>query len=147
MVTAMDERSLANLIKERIESAFGGNQAAFARAVGMKTGTLNTIVQGRVTLPQADLRRRLAAELGIPHVLFFVMAGELLDEELTEAGVQGVVEEGPKAHLHVIVDQYDWKWGEALSMGDMIQAYMKRRNELNVASIPLTFIPKEDETK
>ena len=73
--------SLPALIKHRIETAYGGSQAAFARSIGATQQTVSAWINGKVSLPQADARRRLARELGISHVQLFVLAGELTEEE------------------------------------------------------------------
>ena len=78
----MNRRTLTDLVTDRIATAYGGNQAAFARAVGISVQAVNNWVKGKVTLPRIDARRRLAAELGIRHVDLFVLAGELEEAEV-----------------------------------------------------------------
>lgn len=84
------EKSLAVLLRNRIDSAYGGNQSDFARATGFTTQTISTWLKGRVTLPQIDARRRLAEELGISHVELLVVVGELSEQEVQESGLAGI---------------------------------------------------------
>lgn len=83
--------TFSQLVADRIENAYGGNQSAFARAAGFTPQTVNTWLKGKVTLPQIDARRRLAKELGISHLELLVIVGELDASEVQEAGAQGVV--------------------------------------------------------
>lgn len=135
--------TLAQLVRQRIDTAFGGNKAAFARAIGVSPQTTGQLVSGQTTLPTVEVRRRLARELGISHIQIFIMAGELDESEVREAGVEGVVEEGPRAHLHAVIDQYEWEWGEALTMAEMVQALMRHRDESNIRNIPLSSVTEK----
>lgn len=77
------EKTFADLVRDRIETAYGGRQVDFARATGFKPQTVNTWLKGRVTLPQIDARRRLAKELGMTHVELLVSMGELDASEVS----------------------------------------------------------------
>jgi transcriptional regulator with XRE-family HTH domain len=35
---------------------------------------------------------------------------------------------GPKSHLYQVVDQYEWRWPEALEIADIVQTVMKHRS-------------------
>lgn len=74
-------KTLADMLNERISSAYGGNKAEFARANGFSQQAVNTWTKGKVTLPQIDARRRLAKELGISHLELLVVLGEISEEE------------------------------------------------------------------
>lgn len=120
------ETTFANLIRDRIATAYGGKQVEFARATGFKPQTVNTWLQGRVTLPQIDARRRLAKELGISHIDLLVAMGELEPSEVTAAGVVGVVEEdadSPRNYVHSVVDRYDWDDHQANVVAGLINAF------------------------
>lgn len=80
-IVVLMRTTLAALVKDRIETAYGGNSAAFARSVGISPQSANQLTNGQTTLPTVEVRRRLAKELGIPHIQMFVMAGELNREE------------------------------------------------------------------
>lgn len=87
--------TLAALLRDRINTAYNGNQSDFARATGFTNQAVSAWLKGRVTLPQIDARRRLAKELGISHVELLVVVGELSEAELQESGLQGVEPESP----------------------------------------------------
>ncbi len=124
----MSDQGLSGRVRDRVESAYGGNQAAFAKAVGMSPQSVSALLRGKVALPMTDTRRRLARELRISHIDLLVLAGELDKGEVREAGVEGVVEEGPVHHLQKVVSKYDWEWEEAARLADMIEAYAKPRD-------------------
>jgi transcriptional regulator with XRE-family HTH domain len=77
----MSEEPLSQLVWRRIETAYGGNQSAFARKVGLGPSYVNQLLKGKVMLPRAEKRRDLARELGISHIALLVSAGELTEEE------------------------------------------------------------------
>lgn len=126
----MKNETLAHLVRQRIDHAYGENQAAFARKMKVSPQAVTAIVKGHVTSPQADFRRRLAEELTIPLIQIFVMAGEIEEGDLVAAGVTGAPPEGPASHLHAIIGQYEWEWNDALEFGDQIQAVLIRRNKV-----------------
>lgn len=97
--TRMNERTLAQLIGDRIATAYGGQQAPFARAVGVSTQTVNNWVHGKVALPQVDARRRLARELGVRHVELFVLAGELEPDEIGPGAPPPFLPDDPRAAI------------------------------------------------
>lgn len=59
----------------------GITQSELADLAGIPRPHLSDIERGRIALPNADLRRRLAAALGVSHVDLLVAAGELTQEE------------------------------------------------------------------
>lgn len=68
----------------------GLSQSELSRISGVSTSDLSGIMQGRIKLPGADKRRRLAKALGVSHLDLLVAAGEITQEEL--GTVAGVVE-------------------------------------------------------
>ena len=82
------EKTFSALVKERIDAAYRGSQAEFARATGFKPQTVNTWLKGRVTLPQLAARRVLARELGISMVDLLVALGELERSDVEESGAE-----------------------------------------------------------
>lgn len=76
------KKALKDLLADRIDTAYGGSQAAFARATGFTPQTVNTWLKGKVTLPQIEARRRLAQELGLSHLELLVVMGELSEDEI-----------------------------------------------------------------
>lgn len=102
MNTGKRSCALADLLRRRIASAYGGNQAAFARATQLTPQTVNAIVHGKVALPETiEYRRRLARELGVRHVDLFVLAGELGAEEIDPQPDGPFAPDDPRA---VVVD-------------------------------------------
>jgi transcriptional regulator with XRE-family HTH domain len=104
----MEGETLAQALKRRIEET-GISQRRFAERVGLSSSHMNSLVSGKIGLPQPEVRRRLARELGISHVDLLVMAGELRPDEVDAAGVQGVVPESPaEAALLPVIRSFDW---------------------------------------
>lgn len=73
----------------------GLSQGELARRAELSSSHMSQIEQGRITWPNADIRRRLARALGVSHLDMLVAAGELSAEEVAYAGATGVVEERP----------------------------------------------------
>lgn len=99
---------MASLIRHRIDSAYGGNQALFARAMEISPQSVTAMLKGGVTLPHTDVRRRLAKELGVPHIKFFIMAGELTEEE---ANLPDDPRTPAVRRLQPVIDQVAWTDG------------------------------------
>ena len=82
-----------------------------AAEVGVGKGYLSQLETGKIGLPNADVRRRIAEMLGITHVQFLIIAGELREDEVEKAGVTGVraySEDDPRAQIIAAVDQVNW---------------------------------------
>lgn len=77
-----DVLSLGELIRRHVAIAYGGNQAAFARAIGEDPSKVNRWVKGGVARPEPEARRRLARELRVRHVDILVASGELWPDEV-----------------------------------------------------------------
>ena len=87
--------SLGTYIRDRRIALGFRTQGDFAITAGINRAHLSQIESGKIALPNADLRRKLASALGVSHVDILVAAGELEPEEVEAASVQGVVEERP----------------------------------------------------
>lgn len=85
---SMKGQTLADLVRQRVDSVYGGNQRAFAKATKMTPQAVYALYHGKVTLPQLQTRRALMRELGVSHLDLFVMAGELSPEEIDPALVK-----------------------------------------------------------
>jgi transcriptional regulator with XRE-family HTH domain len=68
----------------------GLTQGQLAERAGINRAHLSQIEGGRITLPSADMRRRIAHALGVPHIDLLVAAGELLPSEVSGVTVQAV---------------------------------------------------------
>lgn len=61
-------------------------QSDFAERAGVNRAHLSQIESGKIALPNADLRRKLAKAMGVSHLDILVAAGELEPEEAVSAG-------------------------------------------------------------
>ena len=69
--------TLASRLRARIDEAHGGNQRAFAHAMGLTPQHVYALLSGKITVPKPDVRRTLARELGLTHAELLVLTGEL----------------------------------------------------------------------
>src|SRR4030095_11715752 len=74
----------------------GVTQSERARRVDMPGPHLNQIESGKIALPSADVRRRLAIAMGVTHVDLLLAAGELSDADIQVAGIEGVAIDTPE---------------------------------------------------
>lgn len=72
-------------VRERRER-IGLSQTELADRVGIRKGYMSQIESGKIGLPNADLRRRLATALRVRHVDLLIAAGELTRDELPVVG-------------------------------------------------------------
>jgi transcriptional regulator with XRE-family HTH domain len=116
--------TLGSYIKER-RTARGINQETLGDMAGVSKAYISQVENGRVTLPSADIRRRIAKALGVTHVELLIAAGELLEDEIATAGVVGVVHHDPndpRQRLHRLIDDIAWT-SEAL---DFVEGALDR---------------------
>ena len=85
---------LGPYIRQR-RADLGMSQIALSEASGVTRSHLSMIEHGKIAIPSADIRRRLAAALGISHLDLLVAAGELTADELQIANTAGVVSDSP----------------------------------------------------
>lgn len=86
MLIAMSNQSLPELVARRIDE-LGTSQRKYAERIGTSQTWVNQMLQGRITLPSADVRRRLARDLGISHLDVLVASGEITRDEVEHGGV------------------------------------------------------------
>lgn len=87
----MTERNdLSAAVRQRIDSAYEGSQAAFARATGLSPAYVNHMIKGKISVPSAEYRGVLARELGIRRIDLLVMAGAITEEEASEIAAPDV---------------------------------------------------------
>jgi transcriptional regulator with XRE-family HTH domain len=72
--------SLTSLIRRRIDD-LEISQAAYAERIGISPQHLSGLLKSKIALPRPEVRRRLAADLGLTHLDLLVNAGELSAEE------------------------------------------------------------------
>lgn len=68
----------------QMRERLGLSQVELAERAGMNKGEINAIERGRVALPGADKRRRLAQALGVRHLDIIVAASELTPDEIPQ---------------------------------------------------------------
>src|SRR5690606_25567268 len=73
---------LRDALLKVIHEEFGGSRKDFALAVDEEQTTVSRWITGKVALPKAGARRKIAKVLGVRHVDILVMAGELLPSEV-----------------------------------------------------------------
>ena len=79
--------SLATYVIEKRSEA-GLRATDLASASGLTKSYISELERGKIALPNADIRRRLARALGVSHLDLLVAAGEITSAELgTVAGV------------------------------------------------------------
>jgi transcriptional regulator with XRE-family HTH domain len=76
----MGDTTLGTYVRAR-RSALGLTQEALAESAGVSQAVVSDIERGRISLSSADIRRRLAAALGVTHLDLLVAAGELTADE------------------------------------------------------------------
>lgn len=104
-------------------------QGELAERAGINRAHLSQIESGKIALPNADLRRKLATALGVSHLELLVVAGEIEPEEVQQAGAEGVLKEdaeSPKGHVRAIVEGLEWTEEAALQAGDILKIIAKR---------------------
>jgi transcriptional regulator with XRE-family HTH domain len=79
---AARRRSLQALLRQHVDAEYNGLQVELARRLNMSQQYVSGLLKGRIDVPTADIRRRLAHELGIAHVDLLVLLGELDPDEV-----------------------------------------------------------------
>ena len=74
----------------------GVTQSDLARRADMLPPHLTQIETGKILLPNAEARRRLAMAMGITHLDLLMAAGEISDAEIQSAGAEGVTLDLPE---------------------------------------------------
>lgn len=100
IVAAMNATSLGTFVRER-RQALRLTQRELGERINLPAARIAQIEVGKVTLPGANVRRDLAAALGVSHLDLLIAAGEITLEEIRATGVQGVVEDDPRLTLVV----------------------------------------------
>lgn len=78
---------------------------------------MSAIESGRIKLPSTDIRRRLAAALGVSHLDLLVAAGEITEQELgTTVGLVEVAPDDPREAFIERVRRLKWTEGVNRSM-------------------------------
>lgn len=97
---------MGEYIKER-RLALSMSQEDLAESAGTSAAYLSQIERGKVALPGADLRRRLARVLGVRHIDLIVAAGELAPDEVPGPSLPARNPSDPVERLCDLVRQID----------------------------------------
>lgn len=74
--------TLGEYLQHRLDE-LGWSQRELAARTEMKPSHVSQIVSGKIGLPNADIRRRLADALNVRHIDLLIAAGELADFEVS----------------------------------------------------------------
>lgn len=85
---------IGDYIKEH-RAELGLNQTELAAKAKMTRSHLAVLESGKVNLPNADLRRRIAQALGVSHLDVLVACGEIRPDEIEPLQIQGVQPNDP----------------------------------------------------
>lgn len=86
---------IGSYVKAR-RTDLGLTQEELSTRSGVGRAQIAQIEGGRVALPGADPRRRLAKALGVSHLDMLIAAGEITEDEIQPLGVQGVAHPDPE---------------------------------------------------
>ena len=116
----MEAKGIGAFVREK-RNDLGWTQATLADRAGVERARIAQIEGGRVTLPGAEHRRRIATALGVSHLELLIAAGEITEAEVTQAGAVGVIEhdpDDPTDDLVQMVRAINWRaqpeWAEGL---------------------------------
>lgn len=109
-------RTLGSYVTEKRES-LGLNQTELSNRANVPRTTVNRIENGTTQLPSADIRRRLAAALGVSHLDLLVAAGEITEQELgTTVGIVEHDPDDPRQRFIRRLERLRWTDGMARSL-------------------------------
>lgn len=120
---------------KRMREGRGFTQLRLSEESRVDRAYISQIESGRVALPSADLRRRLAAALGVSHLDLLVASGEITEEEISAVGKIGVRPEMTPGseEIHAMVDQIDWDVVDPGAMA-MIKAVLQAAGSQGMAT-------------
>lgn len=90
----METRGIGQFVRER-RARLGWTQDRLSEETGISRARIAQIEGGRVALPGANVRRDLAKALGVSHLDMLIAAGEITEDEIRTAGVEGIAEPDP----------------------------------------------------
>lgn len=128
---------------KRTREGRGFTQLRLSEESGVDRAYISQIESGRVALPSADLRRRIAAALGISHLDLLVASGEITEDEISvvgKAGVRPEMKPGSEA-IHALVNQVDWSAvdsGVVALVTAVLQAAGSQKTATNVRVVDRT---------
>jgi len=130
-------RTLKDFIISRRED-LGWNQTELANHSGVPRTTVNRVEKGTTKLPEADVRRKLAAALGVRHVDILIAAGELAEDEVE-------FPEDPRSDavrkLQPAIDAITWNDG----LLKTTEQYLDTLRKMQRGIFPIPELMKEEE--
>lgn len=103
--------TLAEYLKQKREEQ-GILASQLADKAGLTRSHISEIERGKIALPNADIRRRLAAALGVSHLDLLVAAGEITEAELgTSVGLVERDDQDPRELLIDRIRELPWHEG------------------------------------
>jgi len=127
--------SIGDLIRKRWLAVAGRTQKSLSDESGVSTSDINALLKGKVLLPGADKRRRLAKVLGVSHLDLLIIAGEITEGEARGAGANPIIERDPNARRERLIqrirempDGFGVDEGLEVALG-VLEAAVKRGRE------------------
>ena len=116
--------TLGEYVRDR-RTELGLTVTALAESAELSKSEISALERGRIGLPGADKRRRLAAALGVSHLDVLIAAGEITAAEIE--GKQGVVRHDPTDPLQQLIAAAERVPNRELLRGvtDMLKAWRK----------------------
>lgn len=90
----MTDTGIGAFVRAR-RDRMGWTQERLSQETGISRARIAQIEGGRVALPGADARRRLATALGVSHLDLLIAAEEIRTDEIQALGVEGVANVDP----------------------------------------------------
>lgn len=79
---AYEDSKLGQIVRDHIDRYYHGSQAEFARKLGLKQQYVQKMTAGGIHIPTRPFREVLGPELNMRPVDFFVLVGELAEEDV-----------------------------------------------------------------
>lgn len=132
-VTMSGMQTLGELVRAA-RQAKGWNQRQLSDALGRDTSYVSRLETDQAketpTPESLDVLRRV---LGLSNTRMLEALGYLKGPSEPEQ------QNGPKAHLQAVIDQFAWDWGQALHLGEIIRAYGNLPDAEQVSRIAMTY--------
>lgn len=119
--------SLKQFVRARRER-LGMTQTALAARAGLSKSEVNAVENGRVILPGADKRRRLAQALGVAHLDLLIAAGEITAEESGPTSTAPFSLDDPRSDILDLLPQLSHE--DAESAADYLQFLLTKRDQV-----------------
>jgi transcriptional regulator with XRE-family HTH domain len=128
-------QTLGSYIKEQRERR-GWLQTELAARSGVPQATISAIETGAKKLPGADIRRKLARALGVPHIALLIAAGEVEAEEVDPKIPlpSPFGEDDPRSEVVQLLAEIDDR--DASNVANLVRSMWRNRQQLLTADDP-----------